>query len=187
MLEFRSEQLDLKKLIPRNVFCKLEVPTPLLPFPFCNKHGKVYLSPIVDCFDGMLVSWAIGTNPNAGLVNTMLKTAISALKPDEHPIVHSDRGAHYRWPGWLKLMKDKGLLRSMSKKGCTPDNAACEGVFGRIKNEMYYNRTWSGVSIEEFMKILNSYLYWYNEKRIKMSLGALSPLEYRERLNLTAA
>jgi len=149
--------------------------------------GKVYLSPIVDCFDGMLVSWAIGTNPNAGLVNTMLKTAISALKPDEHPIVHSDRGAHYRWPGWLKLMKDKGLLRSMSKKGCTPDNAACEGVFGRIKNEMYHNRTWSGVSIEEFMEILNSYLYWYNEKRIKMSLGALSPLEYRERLNLTAA
>jgi transposase InsO family protein len=148
--------------------------------------GKVYLSPIVDCFDGMLVSWTIGTSPDAELVNTMLDMAIDTLKPEEHPIVHSDRGAHYRWPGWLKLMEDRGLTRSMSRKGCSPDNSACEGVFGRVKNEMFYNRKWSGVSIEEFMEILNEYLYWYNEKRIKMSLGALSPIQYRRSLDLAA-
>jgi transposase InsO family protein len=148
--------------------------------------GKVYLSPIVDCFDGMLVSWTIGTSPDAELVNTMLDMAIDTLKPEEHPIVHSDRGAHYRWPGWLKRMEDRGLTRSMSRKGCSPDNSACEGVFGRVKNEMFYNRKWSGVSIEEFMEILNEYLYWYNEKRIKMSLGALSPIQYRRSLDLAA-
>lgn len=148
--------------------------------------GKVYLSPIVDCFDGMLVSWTIGTSPNAELVNTMLDMAIDTLKPEECPIVHSDRGAHYRWPGWLKRMEDRGLIRSMSKKGCSPDNSACEGVFGRVKNEMFYNRKWSGISIEKFIEILNKYLHWYNEKRIKMSLGALSPIQYRMNLDLAA-
>src|SRR5665647_31424 len=53
--------------------------------------GKVYLSPIVDCFDGFLTSWAIGTSPDAELVNSMLDAATVCLMPDEHPIVHSDR------------------------------------------------------------------------------------------------
>ncbi len=141
---------------------------------------------MVDCFDGMLVSWTIGTSPDAELVNTMLDMAVATLKPGEKPIVHSDRGSHYRWPGWLKRMEDADLTRSMSKKVCTADNAACEGFFGRFKNEMFYNRAWTGVSVDEFMEILNGYLYWYNEKRIKMSLGAMSPLEFRNSLNLAA-
>ena len=148
--------------------------------------GKVYLSPIVDCFDGLVASWSIGTSPDAELVNGMLDTAISTLNPGEQPIVHSDRGAHYRWPGWLDRMKEAGLTRSMSQKGCSPDNAACEGFFGRLKNEMFYHRSWAGVSIEEFIAILDEYLHWYNEKRIKMSLGAMSPLEYRRNLGLVA-
>lgn len=148
--------------------------------------GKVYLSPIMDCFDGMVVSWTIGTCPDAELVNTMLDRARGTLAPDEHPIVHSDRGCHYQWPGWISRMEEAGLSRSMSKKGCTPDNAACEGLFGRLKNEMFYNRKWSGVSMEKFIDILDEYLYWYNEKRIKMSLGGMSPLEYRRTLNLAA-
>ena len=101
-------------------------------------------------------------------------------------IIHSDRGVHYRWPGWINRMESNGLTRSMSKKGCSPDNSACEGVFGRIKNEMFYNTDWTGVSISEFIDILNNYLHWYNEKRIKQSLGYLSPMEYRRSLGLTA-
>lgn len=146
--------------------------------------GKVYLSPIIDCFDGMAVSWAIGTSPNAELANTMLDTAISGLTEDEHPIVHSDRGGHYRWPGWIERMDEAGLTRSMSKKGCSPDNSACEGFFGRVKNEMFYGRNWKGVSLEAFMDLLDCYLHWYNEKRIKMSLGGMSPVEYRQCLGL---
>ncbi|MPM91721.1 IS3 family transposase ISKpn38 [bioreactor metagenome] len=83
-------------------------------------------------------------------------------------------------------MEKAGLSRSMSRKGCSPDNAACEGFFGRLKNEMYYNRKWFGVSIDEFMNTLNEYLYWYNGKRIKISLGAKSPLEYRKALDPAA-
>ena len=153
---------------------------------FALPAGKVYLSPIVDCFDGLLVTWSIGTSPDASLVNTMLDNAIQLLAPDEKPIVYSDRGAHYRWPGWISLMESNGLRRSMSKKGCSPDNSACEGVFGRLKNEMFYNTEWTGVSISEFIDILNNYLLWYNEKRIKKSLEYLSPMEYRHSLGLVA-
>ena len=58
--------------------------------------GKVYLSPIIDCFDGLVVSWTIGASPDAELVNTMLDDAIRNLTEGEHPIVHSDRGCHVR-------------------------------------------------------------------------------------------
>ncbi len=147
---------------------------------------KVYLSPMIDCFDGLVVSWAIGTRPDAALVNAMLDVAVETLRDDETPIVHSDRGAHYRWPGWLSRIEDAGLIRSMSRKGCTPDNAACEGFFGRLKTEFFYPRDWRGTTLEQFMAQVDSYICWYNEHRIKVSLGALSPREYRENLGIAA-
>ena len=146
---------------------------------FSIPAGKVYLSLIIDCYDGLLVTWTIGTSPNAELVNTMLDNAIGQLAEDERPIVHSDRGCHYRWPGWINRMETAGLTRSMSKKGCSPDNSACEGVFGHLKNEMFYYVSWAGYSIEQFINEVDQYLRWYCEKRIKLSLGGMSPLEYR--------
>lgn len=148
--------------------------------------GKVYLSPIIDCFDGLVVSWTIGTSPDAELVNTMLDDALCNLADGEHPIIHTDRGCHYRWPGWISRMETTGLIRSMSKKGCSPDNSACEGFFGRLKNEMFYFRSWKNVSIDQFIIELDNYIRWYNEKRIKMSLGAMSPLAYRRSIALVA-
>lgn len=86
--------------------------------------GKIYLSPMNDCFDGYIVAWTIGTSPDADLVNNMLEETLSTLEVGEHPIVHSDRGFHYRWSGWIELINKTGLTRSMSKKGCYPDNSA---------------------------------------------------------------
>ena len=145
---------------------------------------KVYLSPIIDCFDGMPITWTVGTSPNAELVNTMLDNAIVLLKENEHPIVHSDRGCHYRWSGWIQRMDEAGLTRSMSKKGCSPDNSACEGFFGRMKNEMFYGEKWDKISVEEFISIINQYMQWYRDKRIKLSLEGLSPMEYRRSLGI---
>ncbi len=147
--------------------------------------GKIYLSPIVDCFDGMLVSWTISTRPDAEMVNSMLDLAADKLSEEERPIVHSDRGSHYRWPGWIERIAGYDLTQSMSKKGCSPDNAACEGLFGRIKNEMFYNRSWKNVSLDSFIDILDRYLYWYNNLRIKMSLNGMSPVNYRLSLGLS--
>ena len=81
-------------------------------------------------------------------------------------------------------MESADLIRSMSKKGCSPDNSACEGFFGRLKNEMFYGRDWRHTSIDDFISELNSYLIWYNEERIKESLNYLSPIKYRASLGL---
>ena len=152
---------------------------------FSIKAGKIYLSPVIDCFDGMPIFWGIGTSPNADLTNGMLKSAISTLKPDEKPIVHTDLGCRYRWPEWISIMEKAGLRRSMSKKGCSPDNAACEGFFGHLKTEMFYNRNWDTTSIDDFIHEVDQYMKWYREERIKLSLGGLSPLNYRRRIGVT--
>ena len=147
--------------------------------------GKVYLSPMIDCFDGMVVSWSIGTRPNAELVNTMLDGAIDKVAVSaQRPVVHSDRGGHYRWPGWLSRIAGAKLIRSMSRKGCSPDNAACEGFFGRLKIEMFFARDWLSTTVEEFVAALDAYIRWYNETRIKISLGGLSPAADRRSLGI---
>jgi transposase InsO family protein len=142
--------------------------------------GKVYLSPIIDCFDGLVVSWSLSTTPDAGLVNSMLDTAIETVTDGSgRPIVHSDRGAHYRWPGWLSRIHRASLISSMSRKACSPDNAACEGFFGRLKNELFYPGSWQTTTIENFIAEVDAYIRCYNQDRIKMSLGSRSPMEYR--------
>lgn len=148
--------------------------------------GKCYLSPIIDCFDGMPLYWSISTSPDAEMANSSLLGACEWLGEGDHPKVHSDRGGHYRWPGWISICEKYGLVRSMSRKGCSPDNARCEGFFGRLKVEFFYGRDWSGVTIEEFMAMLDAYLSWYRDIRIKSDLGYRSPAQYRRDLGLAA-
>lgn len=77
----------------------------------------------------------------------------SALKEDR-PVVHSDRGGHCRSPRWLSRIAGAQLVRSMSRKGYSPDNAACEGFFGRLKTELFYSRNWLSTTIDEFVAAL---------------------------------
>ena len=140
---------------------------------------KCYLSPVVDCFDGKVVSWRLSRSPDAEMANSMLLEACGALAAGEAPVVHSDCGCHYRWPGWVEICERRGLRRSMSAKGCSPDNAAMEGFFGRMKNEMFHHRDWAGVGYDEFAAAVGAYIEAYNETRIKRSLGWMSPNEYR--------
>ena len=143
---------------------------------------KVYLSPVIDCFDGMPVAWSIGLHPDKRLANSSLLKACAARPAGARTTIHSDRGGHYRWPEWIAICEENGLVRSMSAKGCSPDNSACEGFFGRLKNEFFRYRDWEGVTAEEFMGRLEAYLVYYREERIKKSLGWLSPMEYRRKL-----
>lgn len=146
--------------------------------------GKVYLSPIVDCFDGMPLSWSISTSPDAEMANSSLLGACEWLGEGDRPKIHSDRGGHYRWPGWVEICEENGLIRSMSRKGCSPDNARCEGFFGRLKIEFFYGCDWAGVSIGEFIEMLDAYLKWYRDIRVKSDLNYRSPMQYRRDLGL---
>jgi transposase InsO family protein len=75
-------------------------------------------------------------------------------------------------------MHNKKLIRSMSRKGCLPDNTASEGFFGRLKTELFYPRNWQATTVEQFIQVVDSYICRYNEKPIKISLVSLSPIEY---------
>lgn len=147
---------------------------------------KCYLSVIIDCFDGKVASCRLSARPDADLANSTLIRAAESLQISERPVLHSDCGCHYRWQGWIDLCDKYGIVRSMSKKACSPDNAACEAFFGRLKNEFFYHRDWDGVTFEEFSNRLEEYIDYYNNDRKKKSLGWMSPIEYRKSLGYVA-
>lgn len=149
--------------------------------------GKACLPPIVDCSGGMPLSWSISTSPDAEMANSSLLGACKRLGEGDHPKIRSDRGCHYRWPGWIRICDENGLVRSMSRKGCSPDNARCEGFFGRLKIEFFHGCDWAGVTLEEFMDMLDAYLRWYRDVRIKGDLDYRSPMQCRRDLGLPAA
>lgn len=155
---------------------------------FSVPAGKLYLSPVLDCFDGSIVSWTTSTSPNAEMANSMLEAAIRLTGPGERArlIVHGGCGCHCRWPGWISICEEAGIIRSMSRKGSSPDNSRMEGFFGTMKNEMFYGRDWEGVSLEELGKRIDDYIEWHDTKRIRRSLGSMSPLAYRQSLALAA-
>ena len=81
--------------------------------------------------------------------------------------MHTDRGCHYRWPGWKSICGEHGLTRSMSRKGRCADNAAMEGFFGRLKNEFFRGRDWSGAPVGEFVRRLDRWMGWYRSGRLR--------------------
>ncbi|WP_407243269.1 IS3 family transposase [Escherichia coli] len=138
---------------------------------------KLYLSPILDLFNGKIVAWETACRPTEELVKRMLNKGLESLAEGEKPLLHSDQGWHYRIKSYQSALADKGLVQSMSRKGNCLDNAVMENFFGHLKEEMYYRRDYR--SVEELENAVNEYITYWNQKRIKLSLGGLSPVEYR--------
>ena len=128
--------------------------------------GKLWWSVVVDLFDGRLVAARWSLSPDAGLANATLRDALASLPEGAAgPLLHSDRGCHYQWPGWIALCDAAGVARSMSRKAHSPDNAACEAFFGRAKVEVYHGREWR--SAEELGGALDAYGAWHDSERLK--------------------
>ncbi|MCZ5079049.1 IS3-like element IS1397 family transposase [Escherichia coli] len=138
---------------------------------------KLYLSPILDLFNGEIVAWETACRPTEELVKRMLNKGLESLAEGEKTLLHSDQGWHYRIKSYQSALADKGLVQSMSRKGNCLDNAVMENFFGHLKEEMYYRRDYR--SVEELENAVNEYITYWNQKRIKLSLGGLSPVEYR--------
>ena len=129
--------------------------------------AKLYLSVVLDLYDGRPVSWSVSARPDAELANSSLRAAVAGLRPGEAPLVHSDRGCHYRWPGWVEICESAGIARSMSRKGHSPDNAAMEAFFGRMKVELYHGRAWDLSGPGALAAALDAYCRWYSSGRLK--------------------
>jgi len=134
---------------------------------FTVGSGKVYLSPIVDCFDGLPVTWSISTHPDSKLCNSSLERYLARHKTYDEVVCHTDGGCCYRTESWKEICARNGVVRSMSRKGRSPDNARAEGFFGTLKEEFYNGRDWKRCDINEFIEQLNVYIEWYCTGRLK--------------------
>ena len=137
---------------------------------------KIYLSPILDLFNGEVVAYNLSRRPDFHQVTDMLNKAFAKIPDNTNLILHSDQGWQYRHKHYRKMLEDKGIRQSMSRKGNCLDNACAENFFGLLKSELLYLKKFT--SAEHFIEELQAYIEWYNNKRIKLRLG-MSPVEYR--------
>lgn len=144
---------------------------------FNVKGEKLYLSPVMDLFNGEIVAYQIEKRPVLGLVTRMLGQALSRLTPTQKPLLHSDQGWHYQHASYRKMLSDRQLVQSMSRKGNCLDNAAMESFFATLKAEFFYLNTFN--STEQLRDGIHRYIEYYNHQRIKTKLKGLSPVQYR--------
>ena len=145
---------------------------------------KLYLSPILDMYNGEIISYNISEHPVLNQVLDMLDQAFLKIPDDTNLIFHSDQGWQYQHKQYQKRLQEKGIRQSMSRKGNCLDNSVMENFFGLLKSELLYLREFS--SIEEFRVELEKYIDYYNNKRIKNKLKGLSPVQYRIQSSLVA-
>lgn len=138
---------------------------------------KIYLSPILDMYNGEIVSYNISERPFLGQVMDMLDKAFAKISDNTNLIFHSDQGWQYQHKLYQQRLKEKGIRQSMSRKGNCLDNSVMENFFGLLKSELLYLRKFE--SMEEFRVELEEYINYYNNKRIKSKLKGLSPVQYR--------
>ncbi len=138
---------------------------------------KLYLSPIMDLFNGEIISYTVSCNPSFHPVNQMLKDAFQKIPDDTRLILHSDQGWQYQMRPYQKMLKAKGVRQSMSRKGNCYDNSVMENFFGILKTEFYHK--WKFSSITQFSNELSEYIDYYNNRRIKVKLKGLSPVQFR--------
>lgn len=134
---------------------------------------KAYLSPAIDCFDGLPVCWALSRHPDKALALGMLRDLVAEVAPtaDRPLVLHSDGGAVYMTDEWARACEEGHVVRSMPGKARSPDNARCEGFFGTLKSDFFDGVDWRGVGFEEFSARLDDYIEWYRSGKLKESLG----------------
>jgi putative transposase len=138
---------------------------------------KRYLSPIMDLYNGEIISYTLMQHPTLLMVTNMLNKALKGLGRVDGLILHSDQGWHYQNPSYQNMLKNKRITQSMSRKGNCLDNAAMENFFGILKSELLYLQKFS--SMDEFSAELKKYIKYYNNNRIKAKLKGMSPVNYR--------
>lgn len=144
---------------------------------FNVRGNKLYLSPVMDLYNGEIVAYDTQKRPHLPLVSNMLKKALGKLSAQQAPLLHSDQGWQYQMPAYRRQLTEHGLTQSMSRKGNCLDNAAMESFFGTLKSEFFYLNKFD--SIGRLEAGLRQYIHYYNHERIKSKLKGLSPVQYR--------
>jgi len=152
--------------------------TDVTEFAIPASTQKLYLSPVLDGFNSEIIAYNLSTSPNLEQVKTMLEHAFTE-KHYEDTILHSDQGWQYQHDSYHRFLESKGIQASMSRKGNSPDNGMMESFFGILKSEMFYGYEKSFQSLKQLEQAIVDYIDYYNNKRIKVKLKGLSPVQYR--------
>ncbi|WP_261447053.1 IS3 family transposase, partial [Streptococcus mitis] len=152
--------------------------TDVTEFAIPKSTQKLYLSPVLDGFNSEIIAFNLSCSPNLEQVKTMLEQAFTE-KHYENTILHSDQGWQYQHDSYHRFLESKGIQASMSRKGNSPDNGMMESFFGILKSEMFYGYEKSFKSLEQLEQAIVDYIDYYNNKRIKVKLKGLSPVQYR--------
>ena len=152
--------------------------TDVTEFAIPASTQKLYLSPVLDGFNSEIIAYNLSTSPNLEQVKTMLEQAFTE-KRYENTILHSDQGWQYQHDSYHQFLEAKGIQASMSHKGNSPDNGMMESFFGILKSEMFYGYEKSFQSLKQLEQAIVDYIDYYNNKRIKVKLKGLSPVQYR--------
>ena len=184
MKKYRSYKGEVGRIAPnlleRNF--KAEWPNEKMVTDITEFHlfgQKLYLSILLDLYRRNIVSYTISDRPALKMVTSMLEKAFHKIPDGTNLILHSDQGWHYQNRKYREMLKDKGIRQSMSRKGNCLDNAVVENFFGLLKSELLYLQKFE--SMEQFKTELVSYLEYYNNRRIKLSLGGLPPAVHRRK------
>ena len=152
--------------------------TDVTEFAIPASTQKLYLSPVLDGFNSEIIAYNLSTSPNLEQVKTMLEQAFTE-KRYENTILHSDQGWQYQHDSYHQFLEGKGIQASMSRKGSSPDNGMMESFFGILKSETFYGYEKSFQSLKQLEQAIVDYIDYYNNKRIKVKLKGLSPVQYR--------
>ena len=138
---------------------------------------KLYLSPILDLYNGEIISYNISERPTFQQVTDMLDKAFNKIPDNSGLILHSDQGWQYQMKQYHHRLQKKGIVQSMSRKGNCLDNSVMENFFGLLKSELLYLQKFD--NIEHFISDLHNYIFYYNHHRIKLNLKGMTPVQYR--------
>ena len=148
------------------------------------KDGKLYVSAIFDCFDAAVLGLSIDTKMKAELCERTLANAVRSYPALRGAVIHSDRGSQYTSGTYRRSITKYGILQSMnSAGGRCHDNARCESMWARMKEELLYGRhDTKEMTVEEVKTLIWRYFisYW-NNRRICSANGGLPPMVKRQR------
>ncbi len=147
-----------------------------------TQQGWIYLAVVIDLYSRRVVGWSIDRRMKKALVIRALMMAVNLRKPPAGLIHHSDRGSQYASHDYQKLLKQHGMICSMSRKGNCWDNSPVERFFGSLKREwtgdrLYRTRQEAIADVREYVAV------YYNSRRLHSTLGYSTPMDYEKTLN----
>ena len=149
---------------------------------FRIKEEAVYLSPLIDFKTREVLAYEVGYDSKVKRVIRMLNNLKENHKEQiKGMIIHSDQGVQYQNSRYSDTLKEFGIIQSMSRKGNCLDNSPTENFFGRLKQEIWYNKEYEYVTSKDLINEIHEYIKYYNETRIVTRFKS-SPIDYRNKL-----